>query len=152
MTIHPWMLLMLVLAPSAAHADVYKSVDAQGHVTYSNMPSPGARRLDLGPVLHHRDAPTTITGPHMAATFPKVTPQEQHDRDQTRRQILSDELAREQQALDQSRQDLKTGAAVRLGSERNYQKYLDRIQGLKDAVTAHEKNVDAIRKALSDLH
>ena len=40
---------------------------------------------------------------------------------------------------------------MRLGDERNYQKYLDRIQGLKDNVALHERNVDALRKEISKL-
>ncbi|HTW73395.1 MAG TPA: DUF4124 domain-containing protein [Steroidobacteraceae bacterium] len=34
--------LLIALPLTAALADVYRSVDAQGHVQYSDMPSPGA--------------------------------------------------------------------------------------------------------------
>ncbi|HEX4050810.1 MAG TPA: DUF4124 domain-containing protein [Steroidobacteraceae bacterium] len=35
--------LLLVALPLGAQADVYRSVDAQGHVQYSDTPSPGAQ-------------------------------------------------------------------------------------------------------------
>lgn len=35
--------LLLFAVPLAAQADVYRSVDAQGHVQYSDTPSPGAQ-------------------------------------------------------------------------------------------------------------
>ena len=35
--------LLLVALPLGAMADVYRSVDAQGHVQYSDTPSPGAQ-------------------------------------------------------------------------------------------------------------
>lgn len=38
-------LMLISLAPCAALADVYRSVDAQGHVQYSDLPSPGAERV-----------------------------------------------------------------------------------------------------------
>ena len=41
--------------------------------------------------------------------------------------------------------------ATRLGDERNYQKYLDRVQGLKDNVALHEKNVEALNKELAGI-
>ncbi|MFX9665274.1 hypothetical protein ABTO78_21685, partial [Acinetobacter baumannii] len=72
-------------------------------------------------------------------------------RDSERRRILEAELDTETKNLEAARKALTEGEAVRLGDERNYQKYLDRIQGLKDNVALHERNVDALRKEISKL-
>ena len=83
--------------------------------------------------------------------FPSVSNDQQKARDSERRRILEAELATETGSLEEARKALTEGEAVRLGNERNYQKYLDRIQGLKDNVALHERNVDALRKELSKL-
>lgn len=38
--------VLLVALPLGAQADVYRSVDAQGHVQYSDTPSPGAQLVN----------------------------------------------------------------------------------------------------------
>jgi hypothetical protein len=132
-----------------ASAEIYKQVDENGRVTYSNQPMKGAKKLDLPEI-------STIPGQkgqqaNATANFPKVDGKTQKDRDDMRRRILEDELRTEEKALSESQAALQEGEATRLGDERNYQKYLDRIQGLKDAVAQHEKNVDAIRRELAAI-
>ena len=83
--------------------------------------------------------------------MPNVDPATQKKRDESRRKILESELASEEQALVGARKALAEGEAVRYGDERNYQRYLDRIQGLKDRVAQHERNVAALKKELANL-
>ncbi|MEW5944504.1 MAG: DUF4124 domain-containing protein [Pseudomonadota bacterium] len=132
----------------AAHAEIYKSVGPDGRVTYSNIPSKGATKLNLEPL-------TTVAPPKpktaTPAGFPKVDGETQKKRDDTRRKILEDELAAEEKLLAEAKKNLAEGEEVRLGGERNYQKYLDRIQALKDEVTLHEKNVEALKKELAGV-
>jgi chromosome segregation ATPase len=80
-----------------------------------------------------------------------VDPATQRRRDDSRRKILEDELASEERSLAEARKALSEGEATRLGSERNYQRYLDRIQGLKDRVAQHERNVNALKQELANL-
>lgn len=144
-------LLCLALPCAVAQAEIYKHVDEQGRVTYSNSPIKGAKKLELEPL-------STVEPPAAAkpktpppASFPKVDARTQQQRDAMRRKILEEELAAEEKLLAEARQNLTEGEAVRLGSEKNYQRYLDRIQGLKDNVALHEKNVAALRKELEAL-
>ena len=51
----------------------------------------------------------------------RVDSQTQRKRDDERRQILEEELAREQTALSEARRSLSDQEATRLGDERNYQ-------------------------------
>jgi hypothetical protein len=131
-----------------AYADIYKYVDEYGHVTYSNQPVKGAKKLDLPGLTSVPGGKAQVATP---ANFPKVDNKTQRDRDDVRRKILEDELTQEARALADAQQALSEGEAVRLGDERNYQKYLDRVQGLKDSVVQHEKNVAAIKQELSNL-
>lgn len=139
-----------------AHAEIYKIIDANGKITYSNIPAKGAQRLNLEPLSsipssapsgRPRSAAANSTPP----SFPRVDSDTQKKRDDMRRKLLNDELSAEMKHLAESRLALTDGENVRLGNERNYQKYIDRIQQLKDNVTMHEKNVAALQKELSNL-
>ena len=146
-------LLVLILSgvSLSAYAEIYKYVDENGRVTYSNVPRKGAKKLNLEPV------PSNVVGSkprRLMATpenFPKVDGETQKKRDNVRQRLLTEELAAEQKQLAEARLALKEGEAVRLGDERNYQKYLDRIQKLKDDVTLHEKNMEALQKELGSI-
>ncbi|WP_439535496.1 DUF4124 domain-containing protein [Methyloversatilis sp.] len=144
---------LLVAAP--ATAEIYKCVDAEGHTTYTNEKSRagGCKVLASDVPVSSVPGPAAAT-PKPAANpggFPSVSNDQQKARDSERRRILEAELATETGSLEEARKALTEGEAVRLGNERNYQKYLDRIQGLKDNVALHERNVDALRKELSKL-
>ena len=83
--------------------------------------------------------------------FPRVDAETQRMRDDGRRKILQDELAEEEQRLNEARAKLSEQEAVRLGDEKNFQKKLDRVQPYQDAVTEHEKNIAALKKEISNL-
>lgn len=144
------LIFLSLFLSQAVYADIYKLVDENGRVTYSNTPLKGAKKLNLEPI-------STIAPPKpkpAAATpqnFPRVDNETQKKRDGTRRDILEQELATERKSLEEARKALAEGEATRLGDERNYQKYLDRVQGLKDSVALHEKNIDALNKELAGV-
>jgi len=66
----------------------------------------------------------------------------------TQQQVLLEQLARQIEALQKARNALKEGETVRNGDERNYQRYLDRVQGLRDVVTRQEGVVEALQDQL----
>ncbi len=140
--------VMLMLAAVHAKADIYKSVDEDGRVTYSNVPSKGAQKLNLEPL---NTVPLSKPSTQPPGSFPKVDAETQKNRDKVRRQILENELTQEMNQLEDAKKALAEGESVRLGGERNYQKYLDRIQPLKDAVAEHQKNIDALKEELAGL-
>lgn len=84
-------------------------------------------------------------------SFPRVTASAQKERDNDRRRILEDELKKEEARLANLRGEYKNGEPERLGSERNYQKYLDRVQKLKDDIARTEGNLETIRRELAAI-
>lgn len=138
--------VMLMLAGAHAWADIYKKVDEDGRVTYSNVPSKGAQKLNLEPL---NTVPASKPKSQSPDNFPRVDSDTQKGRDYTRRQILENELVQEMNQLEEAKKALAEGQDTRLGSERNYQRYLDRVQKLKDAVAEHEKNIDALREEIA---
>ena len=153
---------LLGVAPSAS-AVLCKYVDDAGHVTYSDSPVKGAKKTSCfepapapppppaQPAARSGPASQQANLPAPAGGLPNVDAATQKRRDDSRRKILEDELAVEERALAEARKTLTEGEATRLGSERNYQRYLDRIQGMKDRVTQHERNVSALKQELSNL-
>lgn len=155
--------LCCLLTAMPAGADIYKYTDENGVVNYTNMPTrmpakaeriatepaPTAAPPAAGNASPARTQHATTPSP---AGFPRVDSDTQRRRDDTRRQILESEVQAEQKALEESRQALASGQEVRQGNERNYQKYLDRVKDLQDAVDTHQANLEALQKEIGNLH
>ncbi len=134
-----------------ADADTYVCTDANGVKTFTNMvgEGKGCKKVDL-PTL------TTFPAPKRSAKapsdFPKVDEATQKKRDAERKQILADELRSEQQKLSDLTTQYNNGEPDRNGNERNYAKYQDRTQSLKDELTRTQQNVDALQRELNGLN
>jgi len=79
----------------------------------------------------------------------RVGAEDQKARDNDARRILEAELAKEQDALSALQKDYNNGQPERRGDERNYQKYLDRVQEMKDAIARKEADVAALKRELA---
>lgn len=142
-----FLLAVIAAITPAASAEIYKYVDENGRITYTNIPKKGAKKLDLDPISAAKTR--NSTGP---ADFPRVDNQTQKKRDDLRKQILQDELASEEKSLAEAQKALSEGEKTRLGDEANNpRKYLDRIKKLKSNVSLHDKNIAALKKELSQL-
>jgi hypothetical protein len=145
---------MLVLA-TPARADTFKCMDANGRATYTNMKEETKgknctvvmREISVVPAVSPARSAAANPSP---AGFPKVDPATQKNRDSARRRILEEELSGEEKALAQAKTELTEQEGIRTGDERNYQRVLDRLQKYKDEVDRHEKNVEALKKELSN--
>ena len=136
-----------------AQADIYKRVDADGHVTYSSKPLKGGKKLHLAPLP---TVPPHATNKDNVADFPRVDSATQKGRDNTRKQILEDELATEEKALTAARNNLQTGAenpenyTDKDGKVyRNISKQEEKMNELQEQVQMHEKNIAALKIELS---
>lgn len=149
--------LAAAFAALPVYADVFKCVDADGHVTYTN-----ARSAAKGCKLLSQDkAVSTIPGVKAAtpspANFPKVDGDVQRARDNDRRKILDQELTGEQKNLEQAKKDLTEQEGMVLPHERiaggaiNGAKVQERVQAYKDKVALHERNIEALKKEIGNL-
>ena len=148
------MLLASALSSAAAQADIlYKCTDSSGVVLYTNQKSNTKKCT----VLSSEQPVSTFSAPKQATRspsptdFPRVDGDTQRGRDGDRRKILEQEFATEQHNLDKARKALVEVETIRQGDEKNYLKYVDRVQELKDSVTLHERNVEALRHELANL-
>jgi Domain of unknown function (DUF4124) len=135
-------ILLLCLFPSLASADIYKSVDAAGHVTYSSAPIKGGKKIVLTPQGSSvSDRSRTSTTPH---DFPKVNEETQKGRDGSRRKILADELKTEEGLLNTAKQSLQV-------AEEHRPREGEKIKELGKQVDLHQGNIAALKTELSKL-
>lgn len=152
-------LILGLCAAVSAHADIYKHVDASGQVTYTDRPVKGAKRLDLGPVAtpvtHNANGVNAARKKGAAGTapldFPRVDSDVQRKRDNVRRNVLEDELGKEEQALADALAAKKDGEALRPGEKASSPGYITRTDKLDSNIKLHRDNINALRKELSSV-
>ncbi|HZI83831.1 MAG TPA: DUF4124 domain-containing protein [Casimicrobiaceae bacterium] len=112
-----------------------------GGVHYFNIPG-GASEAGT--------AATAARGAPTPSGFPKVDAATQKGRDDVRRKVLTDELATEQKLLDDARAAYANGAPPATADEQSVpQRYAERVVRLRQAVSLHEKNIEALKKELA---
>lgn len=99
-------------------------------------PSPAAPARRNGSAARHASAPG------------RISPHTQSERDAEARQLLQGELQAQQARLAQQLQEYNNGNPPRLGDERNYQKYLDRVQAMKQQIELTQANIDSLQREL----
>jgi hypothetical protein len=135
-----------------AWSQVVKCTDKNGKVEYLDIKELEKQGMD-GRRCFAVNAPVNvISGPKGkgsgAASAPASAPAG-GPMTAEQREELEQQLADETAELDKAKADLAEAESTRLGGERNYQRYQERLQPLKDAVAAHQKKVDQIRKQLA---
>lgn len=158
-------LLVLLGAHGAVQAEIYKHVDADGNVTYTNVPMKGAVKLNIEPSAPS-SAPAAKSKTPTPANFPRIEKTEQKQRDDKRRQILEEELAAERKALEEARTNLAEGETKpevfkttivgkdgkpKVVTRRNVAKFQEKMDTLQGEVDLHQKNVELLEKELSSL-
>lgn len=141
--------LSALLAPGISQAEIYKFVDENGLVTYTNMPRPGVKPQVIIPDINRPVSIPRKSAPKPSSSgkiptpsyFPKVDKGTQTKRDDMRRQLLLEELRSEERNLAASRNELGAGSR-RPGAD---------IGKLTDSVRMHEKNIEMLNKELSHI-
>ena len=165
-----FLFVLIALAfSSGAFADIYKRIDADGHVTYSNSKTKGATRLDFDPdantIANDRPKPSSGSNKRTATPegFPKVDKQTQNQRDSKRQDILQNELDSEKAALEEAKKAYAEGeskpevyqkrnANGTTSTFRNVPKFDDKMKSLQADIDSHQNNIDLLQKELNSLH
>jgi hypothetical protein len=168
-SIHKYAMPLLALAaaaalhgPARAQTVVYKCVDQNGRVEFTDTNKAGCKVLDLpgfiaGPAPAPRTRPpVTRQGGAAAPTvspanFPRVDSAQQRARDDDRREILNDELRNEEKKLADLKRDFNNGEPERQGNERNYAKYQERVAQMRDNIGRAERNIEALRREIGNI-
>ncbi|NMG43607.1 DUF4124 domain-containing protein [Aromatoleum toluvorans] len=148
--------LLLLLVSPLAQAQVYKCVDANGAVTYTNDRNQGrgCKQLAEDQAVSSVPAPARRSSSASQPTpsnFPRVSPDAQRARDDTRREILEKELTTEESALAEASKSLAETEGRYQGAERRLPVVQNRLQPLREKVELHQRNIDALKKELGNL-
>lgn len=160
-------LLLLFFMMSADADEIYQYQDKNGAMVFTNKPVKNAKKVNLPPLsvyaapmsendykangLIAKGNSNNKPSSAQAKIYVKNSSPSFGTNEAGRQQVLSDELEYEQQALKDARQALIAGQPTKLPSEqKDPQAYQARIQGLRDAVTEHEKNIDILSRQLGN--
>jgi hypothetical protein len=128
--------------------EIYKCYDEGGRPLYtSDKRDTRGKKCELV----SREVNVVPAPPARPAAFPKESPTQRASAKGRQRDILEKELASEQELLAKAQKDLAAQEAIRTGDERNYARVLERLQPYKDSVETHQKNIEALRRELSNL-
>jgi Domain of unknown function (DUF4124) len=152
--------LCSILVPATAHAQagggIYMCVDENGGRTITNVRSEMKGRKcerQVEPVVAPSAPRSASKGTNSAspADFPKVDANTQRSRDDLRRKVLNDELAKEQDLLAKATQDLNEARTPRTGEDKSSQRYIQRVSDAEKEQQRHRQNVDSIQREIGTL-
>ncbi|MFZ6657199.1 DUF4124 domain-containing protein [Undibacterium sp. TJN19] len=141
-----------------AQGDVYLCIDDNGKKEYKNTgATKGCKKVELQGI-------TVVPSPVMPASgkkpqgkpasspsdFPKVDEGTQKARDSDRKQILQDELKTEEQKLANLKKEYNNGEPERHGDEKNFAKYQERTNMMKEDIARTEKNIEALKREIGN--
>ena len=167
-------LLLTALGSTPATATVFKCIGADGSITYTNDRSSARNCEPLRSDLPISTVPSPTQRPASAAprpatapspSFPRVSPDVQRGRDDSRRQILERELTNEQAALAEAQQKLATEETRDAPEDRvirarpeggtraviNLGKREERLKPFRDQVELHQRNIEALEREMRAL-
>lgn len=147
--------LFCVLLAASAQAEIYRYVDENGQVTFTDVYRKGAKRIELpgapssSPAL--TKSPARASRNPTPVDFPRIDAGTQKRRDDIRRQVLEDEIAGERSNADEARRQLALGERLQPGERATDATYLNRVKKLRTTVQQHEQNVASIQRELANL-
>lgn len=139
--------ILFVLLTSFAHithAEMYKQVDKDGNITYSNIPAQDAKEVNLPPLIVVPAAKEQGVDAKIKGRIESINNQEQ-------RETIEKQISEEKERLQSIKNEYKDGTPDRLGSERNYQRYLDRVERLKQEIELGERNLATLQQTLGNV-
>jgi hypothetical protein len=157
--------LTLALAvPAFAQSVVYRCVDKEGRVLYTDTNAGNCKVVDSivsgsisspaptrAPAVNMRQGASRPAAASAPPAFPRVDNATQRARDDDRRAILDEELRAEEKKLADLKRDFNNGEPERQGNERNYAKYQERVARMRDDIGRAEKNIEALKREIANI-
>ena len=149
----------LAQAPAQAQGGVYLCTSASGGRELTDSYRAGCKTINLpnaipAPASSARRGATARAPAAPVSTptdFPKVDNAQQKARDNDRREILNEELRAEEKKLAEARKEFNGGEPERQGNERNFAKYQERVEMMRDSLSRTEKNIEALKREIANI-
>ena len=113
----------------------------------------GCKRIEGAPVtiMQMTKPRTAAPVPASAGSAARVDAVAQRARDSDARRILEAELKTEEDKLAVMQKEFNNGQPERQGNEKNYQKYLDRVEEMRAAIARKQTDVAALQREIKKL-
>ena len=126
--------------------------DYKNTITAKEAEKLGCKRIEGAPVtVIQMTKPRASTGTVPAASGARVDPVAQRARDTDARRILEGELHAEEEKLAVMQKEFNNGQPERQGDEKNFQKYLDRVDQMRAAIARKEIDIAALQREIKKL-
>lgn len=133
--------LQIILSTNAiAGSTIYKHVDKDGNITFTNRPIPNAEKISIA--SYSRDG-ISQSRSQSSSNLPKLKDSTQNDRDTMRRKILEKELVTEEKLFADTQSSLDH---ISIGSD--ISNSAEKIVQLKNKLFLHQRNISALKKEL----
>jgi hypothetical protein len=127
--------------------------DYKNTITAKEAEKLGCKRIEGAPVtVIQMTKPRASTGAVPAASgSARVDPVAQRARDSDARRILEGELHAEEEKLAVMQKEFNNGQPERQGDEKNFQKYLDRVDAMRAAIARKQTDIAALQREIKKL-
>jgi hypothetical protein len=149
----PFVLMLGLAAAGAARAQtetIWNCKDSTGRTHVTNLKEDTVGK-DCRVIQQQRVTVVPAAKAKSPAGFPKESASDRVNSKSKQRDTLDQELVQEESMLADARKKLAEQESVRSGDEKNYARVLERLKPYKDTVEVHEKNVEALKRELSNL-
>ncbi|MBX3616236.1 DUF4124 domain-containing protein [Nitrosomonas sp.] len=137
-------LLQFILVPSViAGSTIYKHVDKDGNITFTNRPIPNAERISIASYSRNGDSQSKSQS---TPSLPRIKDSTQNERDTMRRKILEKELVTEEKLFADTQNSLDQ---IPVGTDTG--NYAEKVVQLKNKLFLHQRNISALKKELGRL-
>ncbi len=137
-------LVLLALIPQTiAQTNIYKHVDKDGNITFTNRRIPNAEKISIA--SYSRNSGSSPTRLQSNGNAPRVKDTTQKERDTVRRQILQKELVSEEKHFTETQTHLEQFSNTEAGNSQ------EKIVQLKNKLFLHQRNITALKKELAKL-
>jgi hypothetical protein len=111
----------------------------------------GAPITIVSPQRRPANPPVQVGGNGPPRPDQRVDAKEQRARDSDARAILEAELKREEDALAALQKEFNNGEPERRGDERNFVRYQERVEEMRNAIARKQADIAALRRELSKV-
>lgn len=137
-------ILLIAIPQAMAGTNIYKHVDKDGNITFTNRRIPNAEKISIA--SYSRNAESAPVKSQSNGSPPRVKDTTQKERDSMRRQILQKELSLEEKHLTDTQTHLDQFSNT--PGAGNSQ---DKVVQLRNKLFQHQRNISALKKELAKL-
>lgn len=142
-----------LISTSADASTIYRWVGGGGVVSYGETPPASAKDVEQisGTPQNSVSTPVSASSASVDTPSPSAAPTPTRPVVNPALKRLQAELAVARLALLQATKNYEQGKAIRTGNERNYARYLDRVNGLKQAMDAAQLRALLLQRQIQQV-